>query len=226
MGFLDRPKQRSSNPAEYFLEWRSDHKKFSYYDKEKQTDVLVPLTLNFLVLEEYHTIKGFNDADQIGIYANEILDINHEPLTVKTHKGTLIAKGNYSEIKTQVSNAGGEYYKSIYAVTRQGKLINISFKGSCVAKWTEFTNKKAWNRLKDEWVAVTSAEDHQKGKIKYSTPNFSFERSLSDQEFEMVSEKAALFTAYLKDRDQTPTEAIEVNEPQEVPPEPTPEILF
>ena len=197
MGFLDRPEQKSTNPTSKFLEWKSDNKVFAYYDKENKQNVQVALPLTFLVLEEYHTIKGFSDSDQTGIYANEILAIGNEEFEVKTFKGRIIAKGLYNAIKANVNASGGNYHKSIYAVTKEGELINISFKGACVSKWSDFTQKGAWKRLKDEWVTIESAEDHQKGKVKYSTPNFSFNTSLSDAEVTMVTDKADEFANYM-----------------------------
>ena len=74
MGFLTR-QPKSTNPTSKFMEWKSNNKSFSYYDKENKQNVEVKLPLTFLVLEEFHTIKGFSDADQTGIYSNEILQI-------------------------------------------------------------------------------------------------------------------------------------------------------
>lgn len=197
MGFLNRPEQKSTNPTSKFMEWKSNNKSFSYYDKENKQNVEVKLPLTFLVLEEYHTIKGFSDADQTGIYANEILHISAEEFEVKTFKGRVIAKGVYSDIKQVVNSAGGNYNKSIYAVTKDGELINISFKGAAVSKYSQFTEKGAWKRLKDEWVTIEDAEDHKKGMVAYSTPNFKFNTSLTDYEFKIVEAKANELEAYM-----------------------------
>ena len=197
MGFLNRPEQKSTNPTSKFMEWKSNNKSFSYYDKENKQNVEVKLPLTFLVLEEYHTIKGFSDSDQTGIYANEILQISAEEFEVKTFKGRVIAKGVYSDIKQVVNSAGGNYNKSIYAVTKEGDLINISFKGAAVSKYSQFTEKGAWKRLKDEWVTIEDAEDHKKGNVVYATPNFKFNTSLTDYEFKIVEAKANELEAYM-----------------------------
>ena len=196
MGFLTR-QQKSTNPTTKFLEWKSNNKSFSFYNKELKQNVEVKLPLTFLVLEEYHTIKGFSDADQTGIYANEILQISAEEFEVKTYKGRIISKGNYSDIKQAVNAAGGNYYKSIYAVTKDGELINISIKGAAVSKWSQFTEKGMWKRLKSDWVTIEGAEQHQKGMVSYSTPNFKFNTSLTDYEFKMVEAKANELEAYM-----------------------------
>ena len=217
MGFLNRPEQKSTNPTSKFMEWKSNNKSFSFYEKELKQNVEVKLPLTFLVLEEYHTIKGFSDADQTGIYANEILQISAEEFEVKTFaketfKGRVIAKGTYSDIKGAVNAAGGNYNKSIYAVTKEGDLINISFKGAAVSKWSQFTEKGAWKRLKDEWVTIEDAEDHKKGMVAYSTPNFKFNTSLSDYEFKIVEAKANELESYM-DGYLAKDEATKVEEP-------------
>ena len=197
MGFIKREVTKNSNPTSKFLEWKSNNKSFSYYDKENKQNVEVKLPLTFLVLEEFHTIKGFSDADQTGIYANEILQISAEEFEVKTFKGRVIAKGVYSDIKQVVNSAGGNYNKSIYAVTKEGDLINISFKGAAVSKWSQFTEKGAWKRLKDEWVTIEDAEDHKKGMVAYATPNFKFNTSLTDYEFKIVEARANELEFYM-----------------------------
>ena len=197
MGFLKREVTKNSNPTSKFLEWKSNNKSFSFYNKELKQNVEVKLPLTFLVLEEFHTIKGFSDSDQTGIYSNEILQISAEEFEVRTFKGRVIAKGTYSDIKASVNAAGGNYNKSIYAVTKDGDLINISFKGAAVSKWSQFTEKGAWKRLKDEWVTIEDAEDHKKGMVSYSTPNFKFNTSLSDYEFKIVEAKANELESYM-----------------------------
>lgn len=197
MGFLKREVTKNSNPTSKFLEWKSNNKSFSYYDKENKQNVEVKLPLTFLVLEEFHTIKGFSDSDQTGIYSNEILQISAEEFEVKTFKGRIISKGTYSDIKGSVNAAGGNYHKSIYAVTKEGDLINISIKGAAVSKWSQFTEKGAWKRLTNEWVTIEDAEDHKKGMVSYSTPNFKFNTSLTDYEFKIVEAKANELESYM-----------------------------
>ena len=197
MGFLKREVTTTTNPTSKFLEWKSNNKSFSYYDKELKENVEVKLPLTFIVLEEYHKISGFSDSDQTGIYSNEVLQIGTEELEVRTFKGRIIASGIYKNIKGAVNAAGGNYHKSIYAVTKEGELINISLKGAAVSKWSKLVEKGAWKRLSDEFITVESAEDHKKGMVNYSTPNFVFNTSLSDAELKMVQAKATELEEYL-----------------------------
>ena len=197
MGFLKREIQTSVNPTSKFLELKSNNKCFAYYDKETKQNVEVKLPITFIVLEEYHCIKGFSDSDQTGIYSNEVLQIGTEEMEVRSYKGRIIAKGLYKDIKGAVNAAGGNYHKSIYAVTKEGELINISLKGAAVSKWSKLVEKGAWKRLSDEWISIESAEDHKKGMVKYSTPNFVFNTSLSENEFKTVKAKATELENYL-----------------------------
>lgn len=189
--------QPQSNPATKFLDWKSNDKCFEYYDKEKQEKVSVALPFKFLVLDELHTIKGWNDASSSGIFSNEVKFISKEVMTVKPFKGNEIAKGLYKDIKDKIVAAGGHYVKSIYLMLEDGSLANLQLKGSAVQKWGEFTQKTR-NRLPDEWVIVKSAADGKKGAVKFSTPEFTFERSITDAEAAQADEAFNILEAYLK----------------------------
>lgn len=186
-----------SNPSKKFLQWKSNEKCFEYYDKEKQEKVSVALPFKFLVLDEMHTVSGWNDASSSGIYSNEVKFISKEVMTVKPFKGNEIAKGLYKDIKEKIVAAGGHYVKSIYIMLEDGSLANLQLKGSAVQKWGEFTQKTR-NRLPDEWVQVTKAIEGRKGAVKFFTPDFSFERSISDAEAVQADEAFDILETYLK----------------------------
>lgn len=189
--------QPQSNPSTKFIDWKSNDKCFSYYDKEKQENVKIPLPFKFLVLEELHTIKGWNDATSSSVFSNEVKFISKEILTVKPFKGNEIAKGIYKDIKEKIVSAGGHYVKSIYIMLESGELANIQLKGSAVQQWGEFTQKTR-SRLTDEWIEVKSAKEGKKGAVKFHVPEFSFLRSLSDSEAEQADQVFNALEAYLK----------------------------
>ena len=186
-----------SNPSTKFLQWKSNEKCFEYYDKEKQEKVSVPLPFKFLVLDEMHTVSGWNDASSSGIFSNEVKFISKEVMTVKPFKGNEIAKGLYKDIKEKIVSAGGHYVKSIYIMLEDGSLANLQLKGSAVQKWGEFTQKTR-NRLPDEWVQVTKAIEGKKGAVKFFTPDFSFERSITEDEAMQADEAFNILETYLK----------------------------
>lgn len=207
-----------TNPATKFIDWKSNDKQFSYYDKEKSENVLIPLPFKFLVLDELHTVKGWNDATQSAIFSNEVKFISRETMTVKPFKGNEIAKGLYKDIKEKIQSAGAHYVKSIYIMLEDGSLANLQLKGSAVQKWGEFTQKTK-NRLPDEWVIVEKAVDGKKGAVKFTTPEFKFFKSLSEEEAMQADECFNVLEAYLKTylaKSEPAVEEIEVFEEEEV----------
>ncbi len=200
-----------SNPATKFIEWKSNDKCFSYFDKtiaeslkgsdaeviKEKANVKIQLPFKFLVLDELHSVKGWNDATQSAIYSNEVKFISKEIMTVKPFKGNEIAKGLYKDIKEKIVAAGGHYVKSIYIMLEDGSLANLQLKGSSVQAWGEFTQKTR-SRLPEEWVIVKTAKDGKKGAVKFSMPEFSFERSLSYAENEQADACFDVLEAYLK----------------------------
>lgn len=185
------------NPSTRFLDWKSNDKQFSFYDKEKESNVLIPLPFKFVVLDELHTIKGWDDASQSAIYSNEVKYISKQEMTVKPFKGNEIAKGLYSLIKDKVKSAGGHYVKSIYIMLESGQLANIQLKGSSVQAWGEFT-KANKSKLTDNWIEVNDAIEAKKGSVKYSTPNFTVGKVLNEKESESADENFDNLEAYLK----------------------------
>ena len=188
--------QPQSNPAKMFIEWKSNSKCFEYYDKEKKEKVQIQLPFKFLVLDELHTVSGWNDASGSGIYSNEVKYISKEVMTVKPFKGNEIAKGLYKDIKDKIVAAGGHYVKSIYVMLEDGTLANLQLKGSAVQQWGVFTQKSR-SRLTDEWIEVKDTVDGKKGAVKFSMPNFGFKASLSESEAEMADEVFNVLEAYL-----------------------------
>jgi hypothetical protein len=211
--------QPQSNPATKFIEWKSNDKCFSYYDKEiaeslkgsdaevikEKANVQIALPFKFLVLDELSFVKGWSDALSGNIISNEVKFISKETIVAKCYhknvKGdsvtTEIAKGLYKDIKEQIVTAGAKYHKSVYVMLEDGSLANIKFKGACVGKWADFTQKSK-SRLADEWVIVAKAEDGKKGAVKFTTPSFAFHSSLIDIEADLADDAFNLLESYLK----------------------------
>ena len=196
MARLQRPEQKSSNPATKFLEWKSNDKCFSYYDKEKGNNVLVPLPLKFMFLEHYHNVRGWSDSAQSGIYSNEVYAISNEEVHVKSFKGGTIAQGLYKEIKDSILKAGGKYHRSIYVVLEDGTLANIQLKGSGVASYSEFYKENS-HLLDVKWIEVNQAKDGKKGSIKFSTPEFTIGDAISKESDKLAIDRAAELQEYM-----------------------------
>jgi len=216
----------ASNPATKFLSWKSNDRNFSFYDKESETNVAVNLPFKFLVLDELASVKGWSDSLTGQIISNEVKFISKESMTVKCYhknvKGektsTEIAKGLYKDIKEKVNSAGAKYHKSIYIMLEDGTLANIQLKGASVQKWGEFTQKTK-NRLPDEWIVVDKALDGKKGAVKFTTPEFKFLKSLSEEEATQADECFNVLESYLKTylaKSEPAIEEIEVVDEEEV----------
>jgi hypothetical protein len=189
--------QPTTNPAGKFFEWKSNEKTFVYFDKETKTNVTVPLPFKFLVLDELHTIKGWNDATESGIYANEVKFISRDEMVVKPFKGNEIARGLYKDIKEKAKAAGGHYVKSIYIMLEDGSIANLQLKGAACQAWGDFTSKGK-QRLLDEWVSVVGFDEAKKGSVKYTTPIFGYLASIGDAENDLANEAFNTLEAYLK----------------------------
>ena len=187
----------TKNPATKFLEWKSDQKGFSFYDKGLAKNVEVSLPFKFVFLDELSTVKGWNDASSSGIFSNEVKYLSKEPMTVKAFKGGEIAKGLYNEIKERVKNAGGHYSKSVYIMLEDGSLANIQLKGSATQQWGEFVkaNRQSITRT---WINVASATENKKGKVVFSIPNFTIGADIEDLDARDADAKFDELEAYLK----------------------------
>ena len=186
----------SNNPTKKYLEWKSNNKSFEFYDKSAGEKVEVSLPLKFVFLQHYHTVKGWNDASQSGIWSNEVYYIGSEPMTVRAYKGGTIAEGLYKDIKQDITNAGGKYHRSVYVMLEDGTIANLSFKGAVVREWSEFFRDNQ-SLLDNQWIEVNTAKEQKKGSIKYSTPEFTLGKNLTAKESDMADKTALDLKAYL-----------------------------
>ena len=196
MARLNRPTTGSGTPVTKYLNWKSNDKCFSYYDKQKGENVKVELPLKFLFLEHYHTVKGWNDASESGIYSNEVYSIGKEELNVKAFKGGDIAKGLYKENREKIVNAGGVYHRSVYAMLPDGDLVNFQLKGIGVKAYSDFYNDN--NHLLDNrWIEINSAKEGKKGAVKFSSPEFTIGDNITKAEDKMANDCAGVLQSYM-----------------------------
>lgn len=210
MARLKRPTSENSNPAQKFLEWKSNDKQFVYYDKDKQENIPVELPLKCLFLEHYHTVKGWHDPSQSGIYSNEVFLISSETMNVKAFKGGEIASGLYKDIKDKVQRAGAHYTRSIYVMLEDGSIANISLKGAAVGgiKKEKSVSKedvqgysdfyRSNNHLLDnQWMEITGFKEGKSGSVKYSIPLFEVGEVIDGKTNDLANEAAALLQEYM-----------------------------
>lgn len=161
--------ERPVNPAKRFMKIKSGA--VSYYDKEEGENVNVPTPLEFIVLDQLATIKGWSDQDESGYWSNEVRRVGQDALTIRTKNGVK-ETGIWKEIKGSTSLAGAKYTSSIYIMTkgRDGyEINNISLTGAALNAWIEFTQKNRVNQVK---VVLSSWKDGKKGSVSYKIPVF------------------------------------------------------
>lgn len=210
MARLERPTSESTNPAQKFLEWKSNDKQFVYYDKQKQENVPVELPFKCLFLEHYHTVKGWHDNSQSGIYSNEVFLISSEEINVKAFKGGEIATGIYKDIKDKIKNAGGHYTRSIYVMLEDGSIANLQLKGASVGGikkeksvskedvlgYSDFY-KENHHLLDNQWMEITEAKEGKSGSVKYSIPFFQVGEVIDRKTDEMANKAAKTLQEYI-----------------------------
>jgi hypothetical protein len=189
MSLLD---DRPQNPAKHFLKVKSG--KVSYYDKESGENVEVPVPLEFVVLDQLATIKGWSDQDESGYWSNEVKSVGKDTLNVRTKAG-LKASGIWRDIKGDVNIAGAKYHASIYVAAkgRDGyEIQNLSLTGAALNAWIEFTQK---TNLKTNKVVLSGWSDAKKGSVSYKVPVFEAV-PIEEGELEEAKERARELKAY------------------------------
>ena len=165
----------STNPAVVWFEWNGEKGHIRYYDKEAKRNIDVPVPFGFMLLDQLATVRGWHDASDSGIYANEVKDTRTDVLVVKAFKGGVIAEGLYAEIKDRVNRAGGQFVANCYiAFKHDGGILKIGalrFKGAALGAWMEFS-KVHRTELIEQAVTITGAVEGKKGRITFYTPTF------------------------------------------------------
>lgn len=205
------PTETSANPCVRWFEWAGGHDGgvVRYYDKSKGETVNVGDKFAFLLLDELATVKGWHDASDSGIFANEVRDTRQDVLVVKAFKGGELASGLYAQIRDRVGNFGGHFVASCYIAFKDGEhyaLGNLSFKGAALASWMEFKKTAGSRRINDKTlrayyvdaVRIEGFEEGTKGRVVYRTPKFKL--TPASEEANAAAHKLDTeLQAYLKD---------------------------
>jgi hypothetical protein len=189
MSLLD---DRPTNPAKHFI--RVKNGALSYYDKESGENVEVPTPFEFIVLDQFATIKGWSDQDESGYWSNEVKSVGKDTLNVRTKNG-LKESGIWRDIKGSVGIAGAKYHSSIYVAAkgRDGlEIQNLALTGAALNAWIEFTKKTDIRKNK---VTLSDWADAKKGTVKYKTPVFTATK-MEDEELAEAIELAKELKVY------------------------------
>lgn len=233
------------NPATRWFEFSSgaDGGFVRYYDKDSEKNVELGDRENggsfvFILLDELATVKGWHDASESAIYANEVRDTRQDTMVVKAFKGGELASGLYASIRDRVSAIGGHFVASCYIAYKDGnelRLGNIRFKGAALSDWMEFkkqcpTKKDASGKSVKAYyvdaVKIEGFEQRKKGGTTFRVPVFSLATLSGDtnkQAIALDAELQAYLVDYLKRPRAEAAVATEKTEPtvEESPPEPS-----
>src|ERR1044072_790135 len=172
---------RATNPSKFFLKLSSGEVK--YYDKEQGENVTVPLPLEFIVLDQLGTAKGWSDADGSGIWSNEVRSSGKDPLTIKTSKGTK-AVGLWKDIKSDPALSGAKFNASVYIAHKSGDglvISNIAFQGAALNAWIEFIQANKGVMKGKNKVVLSGFSDAKKGAVNYKVPVFEVTSITADE---------------------------------------------
>ena len=209
------PTEGARNPSTRWFEWAggADGGFVRWYDKEKKEHVKVDGPFVFLFLDELSTVKGWHEASESAIYANEVRDLRQEVLVVRSFEGGELASGLYTGIRDRVVAIGGHYCTSIYLAYKEQdglKLGNLSLKGAALSAWMDFkrnapTKKDA--NLKNtkayflDAVKIGNYEQAKKGGTTYRVPVFTLApvtEATNQQAVALDTELQAFLSDYFK----------------------------
>lgn len=222
------PTDGIKSPSTRWFTWAGggDQGYVEWYDKEAKQNVRVDGTFTFLLLDELSTVKGWHEASESGIYANEVRDLRQETLVVKSFKGGELAAGLYADIRDKIVAKGGHYHGSIYIGYKEGdtlKIGNLGLKGAALSAWMEFKKSAPSKKGADgksmkayfvDAVTITGYVDGKKGGTKFRTPTFALKpvgEETNAQALALDAELQAFLADYLK---RPKAEAAKPAEPQ------------
>ena len=208
------PADGARNPSTRWFEWAGGNTGgfVRWYNKDTKEQVPVE-GFTFLFLDELSTVRGWHEASESGIYANEVRDTRQDALVVKSFKGGELVSGIYQQIKDTIVARGGHYCASLYIAFKNGdnlEIGNLSLKGAAAGAWMDFKRKAQSKKGPDgkmvpayylDAVKIATYEQQQKGGTTYRVPVFSLVRTTdatNQQAIALDSELQAFLSEYLK----------------------------
>lgn len=171
---MSRLNPTAKNPATRFMQWRGGEEgggRITYYDKENQQEVEVPLPFSFLVLDELITVTGFNDAQKQGYWSNEVRNSNGI-LVARTKQG-IQGRGTWQQLKEQ-DIKGLKFAQSVYVAfkddTGELQIGNFKLSGAAFSAWIDF--KKQFDVEKCAVFITDEPKAAKKGSNRYFVPVF------------------------------------------------------
>lgn len=203
------------NPSTRWFEWAggADGGFVRWYNKETKQHVQEGESFTFLLLDELSTVKGWHEASESAIYANEVRDTRQEVLVVRSFDGGELASGIYTSIRDRIVALGGHYSASIYLAYKSGdelKIGNLNLKGAAVSAWMEFKRNapakkdasgKSTRAYFLDAVKIAGYEQMKKGGTTYRVPKFALapvSEATNQQAVALDTELQAFLLDYFK----------------------------
>jgi len=168
------------NPCQKWYEWSGKNGNLKNYDKGTDKTIETEAPFNFVLLDEFSTVKGWHDASQSGIWSNEVKNTGKSILKVSAYKGGVLAEGLYKDIKDKVNTLGGSYVKNLYITTGDGTISSLNLKGAALSAWMDFVKEN--KGIYDKAITISGATEAKKGSVTYQTPNFELVEVTKEQE--------------------------------------------
>lgn len=209
------PNDQSPNPAQRWFLWKGDEGKIKYWDKETETEIMVELPFEFILLDRLATVKGWHDASESGIYSNEVRKTTDEPFTVRAFKmKEQIASGFYADIKDKIKAAGGRFNLNLYIAftgdSGELEIGSLMLHGGAMSAWIDL-EKENRKQVFQQGIVITGFKEGKKGAIKFRVPEFTLvdiPPNLDDKAGELQKVLQSHLTRYLSRKtdplDQTP----------------------
>lgn len=198
MSRVNRMQSGNVNPATKFFQWKSEHQKFAYYDKEAKENVFVEMPFKFLALSRYKTVKGWNQKKEGSLISNEVKSLNDEiRVNFYPRNGDKyeICRGPWSDIKETVDGWDGRYTESVYIMLENGDVANVQLNGASLSTWFDFQKNKS-DMFFDNWVVINGFKEGKQGAVTYTYPVFEWGTSLDKQHQEFAEVADRLIQSY------------------------------
>ncbi len=179
-----------SSPVTKYIEWKSNDKTFSFWDKEKEDRVELKMPLKFIALDDFFGVSG-GTMDSNGQFIPVKSGIAaHLGKTIVVKKGDMtVATGIWKDIKEIVKDAGGRYTAYTYAIYKD-ELVCFKLAGAALAAWFE---KKG----DGDMITVKTSVEKKKGGITYNSPVFETEKLTDAQQKKLdASDELKAFDEY------------------------------
>lgn len=191
-----------TNPAKFFIQWKSKDEAFIYYNKDKKEDVKMPKPFVFIPLSMAYTLKGYNQKKQKSYIANEVENIETDVFTIRSYdalkKVNVEWTGLYKDIK-DIFDDNIKYTISLYAAIKNKKgemaLVNLQLNGAALFHWFEFAKK---NDIWSNAIKVEKDTNEKNGAVSYKAPVYELV-DLSKEDDIKAADLQDEINAYLKD---------------------------